>query len=266
MRLTTPVDPVGLAYDSASRRFIVGDRRAHKIIVADEVFDHVNDLIGAVAGGFGALSALAIDSRRGDLWVASHGREGEASIHKLQLVSGRMLSTLEVPEAWRPAAFNDLAITDAGTLLLLDGAGARLMTLNANARTFDRAVRLAVQAPASLAVNGETVYIAHEGGLSTADTSSGRLTGIRPAPGLTLEGLQRIRWHGGSIIAIQRLPDSRSQLVRIRLGGGRTPSAEIDLLDDSPATGGSALTISRDAAYYVVEEEGVQVIRRVPLR
>jgi hypothetical protein len=53
MRLTTtPMNPVGLAYDSASRRFVVGDGDGNKLMVADEVFDHVNDLIGAASAGF----------------------------------------------------------------------------------------------------------------------------------------------------------------------------------------------------------------------
>ena len=38
------LEPVGLAYDSASRRFVVGDGHDNKLIVADEVFNHVNDL------------------------------------------------------------------------------------------------------------------------------------------------------------------------------------------------------------------------------
>ena len=86
------LEPVGLAYDSASRRFVVGDGHDNKLIVADEVFNHVNDLIGATSAGFGRLSAVEIDTRRGDLWVTSSEANGLASIHKLQLVSGRVLA------------------------------------------------------------------------------------------------------------------------------------------------------------------------------
>jgi len=50
LRLTAgALEPVGLAYDSASRRFVVGDGHDNKLIVADEVFNHVNDLIGATS-------------------------------------------------------------------------------------------------------------------------------------------------------------------------------------------------------------------------
>ena len=46
------VEPIALAYDRASRRFVVGDRLANKLVVADEVFKRVNDLIGAASAGF----------------------------------------------------------------------------------------------------------------------------------------------------------------------------------------------------------------------
>ena len=121
MRLnTTTMNPVGLAYDSASRRFVVGDGDGNKLMVADEVFDHVNDLIGAASAGFGRLSAVEIDTRRGDLWVTSSDGNGAASIHKLQLVSGRVLSQLAVPSALQPIAISDFAVIESGGLLLLD--------------------------------------------------------------------------------------------------------------------------------------------------
>ena len=76
------MNPVGLAYDSASRRFVLGDGDGNKLMVADEVFNHVNDLISAASGGFGRLSAVEIDTRRGDLWVTSSDGNGASSIHR----------------------------------------------------------------------------------------------------------------------------------------------------------------------------------------
>ena len=111
MRLSaTAMNPVGLAYDSASRRFVVGDGDGNKLMVADEVFDHVNDLIGAASAGFGRLSAVEIDTRRGDLWVTSSDGNGAASIHKLQLVSGRVLSQIAVPTELQPIVLSDFAV------------------------------------------------------------------------------------------------------------------------------------------------------------
>lgn len=259
-----PLDPAGLAYDGASRRFVLGDRRLNRLVVADEVFDQVNDLIGAAAGGFGTLTALAIDSRRGDLWVTSARADGAASIHKLQLVSGRLLSSLDVPEGWRPATLVDLAVTDGGSLLLLDAAGSRLLMLRGGAQTFERPVALGVTTPSSLAASADTAYVAHEDGLSMTDLATGRVTALRMAPGAALTGLLRIRWHNGSLIGLQRLPGTGDRIVRIRLTRGTATA--VDVLDDHVSPGGSVLALSRDAAYYLADDDGVQVIRRVPLR
>ena len=134
------LEPVGLAYDSASRRFVVGDGHDNKLIVADEVFNHVNDLIGATSAGFGRLSAVEIDTRRGDLWVTSSEANGVASIHKLQLVSGRVLARLDMPASLKPIAISDFAVLDSGGLLLLDSAGGRLVPVKSVAGPFERAI------------------------------------------------------------------------------------------------------------------------------
>jgi hypothetical protein len=261
---TMLIEPAGIAYDGASRRFVLADRRLNRLVVADEVFDHVNDLIGASAGGFGTLTALTIDSRRGDLWVTSAASDGVASVHRLQLVSGRMLASFAVAEKWRPVTATDLAVTDTGTLLLLDTAGSRLLTLRGTAQSFDRAIALGVANPSSVAVSGDMAYVAHDSGLSVADVVSGKVSAIRASVGTTLTGLQRIRWHTGSLIAIQAVPALGDRLVRIRLGRGTVTA--VDVLDDAVSVGDSALTLSRDAAYFLVDDDGVQVIRRVPLR
>jgi hypothetical protein len=260
------LDPVGLAYDSASRRFVVGDRHLNKLIVADEVFKRVNDLIGAASAGFGTLTGVEIDTQRGDLWVTSSAADGAASVHKLQLVSGRVLSTINLPDDLRPATFSDFSVGDSGALLLLDSTGARLLTLKAGARAFDRPVSLGVASPASVAPAGSVTYVAHDAGLSVADTRSGRTTAVRAANGVATTGLRRIRWTRGALVAIQRDATGSDQLVRIRLDRNGTRASAVEPLDNHVAVDGSALTISRDAAYYVARTDTGPVIRRVPLR
>ncbi|MGH9373902.1 MAG: hypothetical protein ACRD15_20500 [Vicinamibacterales bacterium] len=261
------LNPVDLAYDAASRRFVVGDSRANKLIVADEVFEHVNDLIGAASAGFGTLTGLAIDSRRGDLWVTSNADGGAPSLHKLQLVSGRVLSTIQVPEEMRPAAFGDIAITDSGALLLVDSTGSRLLTVRPAGDRFDRSVALDLQAPSTIAPSGRVTYVAHQDGVAIADMKTGRVTEIRAAKGVTLKGMRRIRFSRGSLVAIQADPeDGTDRLVRIRLARGGTRATAVEPLDNELASAGSALTISRDAAYYVATTDHGLTIRRVPLR
>ena len=266
VRLTdADVDPVGIAYDSASRRFVLGDRRENRLIVADEVFKRVNALISAGSGGFGALTALEIDRQRGDLWVTSDSGTGTASVHKFQLVSGRALSRIDVPQKWRPAAIGDVAIAENGTVVLLDREGSRLLLLPQPGRAFSRAIALHVQSPSSIAAAGSVAFVSHDGGLVVADLDSGAVRKVRAPDSVTLAGLRRIRWHAGTLIGIQQL-ENAGRIVRLRLnpsGTSVTASARLD--DDTPGEG-SALTISGDTAYYVALDDGAPVIRSVPLR
>jgi hypothetical protein len=266
LRLTTTlIDPVGLAYDSASRRFVLGDRRDNKLIVADEVFNHVNDLIGAASAGFGRLSAVEIDTRRGDLWVTSSANSGGASVHKLQLVSGRVLARLDVPASLQPMAISDFAVLDSGGLLLLDSEGGRLVPVKGVAGPFERAIPLNVTAATSLAPADGQVYIAHAGGLSVVDMSGGRVAALSAPKGASLNGLRRIRWDKGSLLALQEQGGS-TRVVRIRLSRRGHQVTAIEPLDRDAASAGSALTISRDAAYYVATSKDGPAIRRVRLR
>ena len=78
-----PFVPAGLAYDAVSRRFIVGDQHGRKLRVAGEGLDHAVDLVRAESAGFLDVRALAIDTRRGDLWVATADLDGRAVLHRL---------------------------------------------------------------------------------------------------------------------------------------------------------------------------------------
>ena len=266
MRLTSlALEPVGLAYDSASRRFVVGDRHDNKLIVADEVFNHVNDLIGATSGGFGRLSAVEIDTRRGDLWVTSSEANGVASVHKLQLVSGRVLARLDMPDSLKPIAISDFAVLDSGGLLLLDSAGGRLVPVKSVAGPFERAIPLKVSGASSLATADGRVYVAHERGLSVVEMPGGRVVEVAAPKGATLDGLRRIRWTRGTLLALQENGDS-TRMVRIRLSRRGQAATAIEPLDRGAASAGTALTISRDAAYYVAATKDGPAIRRVRLR
>jgi hypothetical protein len=265
MRLTSAsIEPVGLAYDSASRRFVLGDGRDNKLIVADEVFSHVNDLIGASSAGFGKLSAVEIDTRRGDLWVTSSEADS-ASVHKLQLVSGRVLARLDLPASLKPAAISDFAVLDSGALLLLDATGGRLVRVKGIAGPFEKAVPLQVSGASSLAPSEAQVYVSHAGGLSIVDLSSGRVAEIKAPAGTSLKGLRRIRWTRGTLLALQEQGDS-TRVVRINLSRRGRDVTSVEVLDRGVASAGTALTISRDAAYYVAIAKDGPAIRRVRLR
>ncbi len=93
---------VGLGYDAVSGRFIVGDGKEQRLLVVGERSGRLANLAG-IDAGFDEVSAFEIDSVEGDLWVVSSSAETKAAtVHKLQLISGRVLASIPLATAERP--------------------------------------------------------------------------------------------------------------------------------------------------------------------
>ena len=92
LSFTTLLKPSALAYDAVSGRYLIADRAARRVAVVDESSGQVTTLVGA-QGALGEIGGIAIDPQQGDLWVVSSTPDG-AALHRLQLVSGRVLSTV----------------------------------------------------------------------------------------------------------------------------------------------------------------------------
>lgn len=254
------VQPAGLAYDAVSRRFIVGDRRANKLVIFDEVFKRATDMVAADSAGFFGLSAIEIDRRRGDLWVANSSAVRGASLHKLQLVSGRVLFELAVPQELGPTTFVDAAVLADGHLLLLDAQGRRLLGLWPAQRAFKRAAVVDVEGATSLAATGDRVaYVAHREGVLRIDLSSGAATPLRDAPA----GLLRIRAVRGGLIGVQTAGDAH-RIVRLRLDAAGKRVNRIDVLDQAMTMPDpSAMTTVEGSICYITSVNGSPVMRRV---
>jgi hypothetical protein len=279
LRFTTaPFTPSGLAYDSVSRRFIVGDRNARKLAVVDEFSHHVANLASAQSSGFGDIEALEIDPRQGNLWVVSNdavpdrggdanpksGQTGQTTLHKLQLVSGRLLASYPLPERLGFGRFADVAATVNGAVIVLDGAGHRLLRLGPKAQ----ALELAASLPESLATSvaptaADAVYVANESGILLVDLASRTATALKTVKGVDIGGITRLRWYQESLVAVQRADGSTYRAIRISLSrNGRTATA-LKVLDASlETTGPTAATVSGGMLYYLASGSGDEMIVR----
>jgi hypothetical protein len=261
-------DPVGLAYDGVSRRFIVGDRRLNKLIVVDEVFNRTTNMVAASSAGFFGLTGFEIDRRRGDLWVANSSPKGGASLHKLQLISGRVLYSVALPDDFGPADFHDIAVTPAGALLVLDPAGKRLFRLPPGARSFDPPLALLIEEPTSLAAAGEHIaYVASAARVVRVDLRDGTAAQLSTAREIRLEGLNRI-WHSdGHLLALQEDPTGGTRIVRVRLDAHGVRALRVEVLDQGAGiVNPTVSTLGPRDVYYVTEQDGRHVVRRVPVR
>jgi hypothetical protein len=257
---TTPFSPVGLAYDDVSRRFLVGDRAADRLMVIDEDSHHVVNLVHAAAAGFREdLTAFDIDHRRGDLWVVSASGDGEgavSTVHKLQLVSGRSLLDIH-PEGFGPVRFVDVAAAPDGAIWLLDSVGSRLFRIHAGSRVLDVAAKLDVSGASALALSDhDTAYIAGESGVLRVDLASRSAVRVKaPKPARRFVAL---RWHHGSLIAIEEQP-THARLLRLRLDtSGTTVIGTAVIADDLPAQ--TAVTIAGDTFYYLAGPNEIKAI------
>ncbi|MEN3340173.1 MAG: hypothetical protein V7647_3849 [Acidobacteriota bacterium] len=268
LRFTTPrFTPAGLAYDAVSRRFVVGDRQGRKLAVVDEFSQHVANLAGAQTSGFGEIAAIEIDARQGDLWVVSS--EGpRTSLHKLQLISGRLLATYPVPEQLSPVSLGDVAVAGWGGVLALDTAGHRLFRLSPRAAAPEIVATLPDTGPVSIApAENGVVFVATASGLSRLDMTARSTVAVKAAPGVDLGGLTRIRWHAGALAGLQKAAEGAYRAVSISVDRrGRTATA-IDVLDPRISISNpTAATVVGRILYYLANGEGSEmIVRRVTL-
>lgn len=257
----SPLRLCGLAYDGVSRRFLVGDRAGARLLVVDEPTHHMATLVGASAAGFYEdLTGFDVDRHRGDLWVVSAKADGDHSasvLHKLQLVSGRVLTEVRADGDVR---FVDVAVVADGTVYALDASGSRIFRLRPGAHALDVAASLHLDGPASFTVGDDHVgYVASDDRISRVDLASHAVTPV--SAGDAASGIDVLRASGRSLIAVQRA-GAGARLVRLKLDSGGHSVTNVEVLDDSlpPA---SAATVSGTTLFYV---SGRGLIRSLSLR
>jgi hypothetical protein len=263
-----PFSPAGLAYDAVSRRFIIGDRHARKLDVVDEFSQHVANLAGAQATGFGEIAALEIDPQEGTLWVVS-ADDRQTALHKLQLVSARLLATYAAGESLGPARFADVAASSDSAVFALDSAGHRVFRLGSRAPSLEVAVTLPDNRPSSMAPASDgLLYVAHDGGVTRVDLSSRNTVPLKAGTGVDLAGIRRLRWHRGALIAIQQAGASGYRAIRIALDRAGRTATKIEVLDAAlPTTDPTAATVAGGVLYYLATGQGAEmIVRRVVLR
>jgi len=246
-----------------SRRFVVSDRKARRLVVIDEVSRHVVNFVSAASAGFFEdLTAFTIDARRGDLWVVSVSGEAEASasvLHKLQLVSGRGLGEVRTPPGASPVRFVDVTVTPDGTVYALDAEDSRVFRLRPGGRALEPVMRLEARRPTAFtAADDRILYVAAEKGLVRVDVGARSSTPVRSVEALT--AFESLSWRAGALIGVERVAAS-SLIVRIPLDSSGVRAQPRHVLAASPdATVGA---LAGDAYYYVAAPG---VIRRLSLK
>ena len=265
---------VGLAYDAVSGRFIVADRNDRRLLVVGERSGHMASLAG-IDAGFDDVSAFEIDATEGDLWVVSaSSRSRSSTVHKLQLISGRVLASIPLSPDEGPARFTDVAVTPQ-SILALDGEGRRVYRVAKKGRTLELVARLAAPECTSLAPAADGVaYAAYDRGVLRVDLTTRAVTVVEPASNITdvaIGGLRWIRWYKGSLVAIQGASEGPFRLVRLRLDDLGRRVRSVDVLDASVAVAGpTSATLSGGAVYYLsptgAQADGQLEVKKLTLK
>ena len=253
---TKPFAVSGLAYDATSRRFVLGDRLGRKLIAVDERSSHAIDLVRADSTGFLDISAVEIDARRGDLWVASAAEaDGAGTLHRLQLVSGRPLRAFHVAVELQPVKLVDVAIGPAGAVLVLDSVTPQLFMLRSGGTALERVVRIDAQEPVSVAAGGDEglAFVAHRDGVSRIDLRSRTVAPVAAPKGVSLGRLERIRWRGNALIAVQVDDDGSRRILRLEMNARASAITRVMRLELLPPSVGQAfMTISGGELVYLM--------------
>ncbi|HWW83149.1 MAG TPA: hypothetical protein VNZ26_06080 [Vicinamibacterales bacterium] len=275
----TSLRPNGLAYDGVSGRFVVADESERKLVVIDERSSRVIDLVRGASAGFYGVTALEIDPHRGDLWVASAATADPSvdslhatALHKLQLVSGRLIGRYDLPDSQEQARFSDVAVTADGTVFVLDSEGGRIFRLRPGSHDLQLAATLNVDSPTSIApMDARTLYVAHAAGIAIVDLMTGSSKALRAGKGVELTGFDHLRRDQSSLVGIQQMKDGSRRAARIRLTADRARSVdaiETDAANAEPA----ASAVSGNDFYFLTMEpqrdgDGQElVVRRARLR
>jgi hypothetical protein len=256
--------PLAMAYDRVSGRLVLAHNDGEALKVLSEVSGNAVDFVRRGWAGPYRATAMAIDAARGDLWVAADATDadampGAAVLHRVQLISGRLLYSVPVAAKGGPVSLSSLAVAGS-RVVALDAAGGRLFELT-GPKTLQERVRLAIDGAASVALAGPDVaYVAHAGGLLRVPLTGGRPVAVSSASGISLANLQWIGLHRQSLLGIEAQPDGTWAAVRLRLDSrGRAITSREEL----GRAASPAATLMRDEFFYVaVQDDGSTAVRR----
>jgi hypothetical protein len=181
----------GLAFDAKTKRFFVSSVREKKIFAIDRHGQATAFVSGLEDGAFG----MAIDAKRGVLWVASSSlpqvegfREERAALLKIDLATGRVLSTLRLNGKH---VFGDVTVAPDGEVFVSDSVAPDIYHLENDALKLF--IRGSFRSPQGLAATSRYLYLADYGnGLFAIDRRTRDAVPLTMPPDISLLGVDGI--------------------------------------------------------------------------
>ena len=260
--------PSAMAYDGVSGRLVLVDGDTETLKVLSEVSGNAANLVSRGWGGNYRTTGIAIDPARGDLWATAAANSGDepapSVVHRLQLVSGRLLYTVPAPSTEPSAQLVAIAQT-GNTVYALDAAGRRIFEVAPGAKTMRPRATFKIDDASSLAVSAEGVaFVSHPAGVLRVSLADGKSAPLTAARGVDLEGLRWIARQGQGLLGIQRRADGTHAAVRIRLDASGRRATRLDVLGEAASP---AATVMGSVFYFLApSSSGGTVVERVKLQ
>jgi len=270
------VVPETIAWDDSRGKFLVGTIESGSIIAVSPS-GHVEELLHAADdNGLLAITGLAVDEKRGRLWVSTAGVPGFKNVLPTELGRGallefdlktlKLLQRYDVPVDGLPHVPGSLVVTPGGDVYLIDRAVQMVFRKLAGAKKLE--AYLANQDLTGfrdLAVSdaGSKLYLADAAlGIAVVDLIANSLTMLSGPESMNLGGISGLMFSEGHLFVLQN-GITPQRLMRLDLSSDgmsvtkATPLA-VALEDfDAPAFG----TIQGGTVYYFASGNVAGVVR-----
>lgn len=208
----------GIAFDPESQRFFVSSVDQRKIVTIDANGDQHGwqsfEAAGLVQGAFG----MAIDRKRGVLWVASSGvpqvrnlaaqDRGANGVFSFRLIDiPRIMSIAMLPSRSEQNVIGDVAVLDDGAVYATDSIAPSIYAITNDGYAIDTwltdEIFGSLQGLTSTPDNTQMIVADYARGLHFIDRTTKATTTIGYAGGTTLLGIDGLYRTGNRLIAIQ---------------------------------------------------------------
>lgn len=259
-----------LAFDASRKKLLVGSAREGKVYVVEEG-GKLSPLASTdEKNGMWAVFDLAVDAKRGFLWVASTAvphfkgydaekHLGRAGIFKFDLKSGEFIKHFLSPPAQggQPFFLSSITLGKDGEVYVADAINRAIYQVRDD--QFRRILHLPMLTGISaIAVSGDgkTLYMADpQLGIFGVDLATLKPFDLRVPEKLTLEGISALSWHDGALVAVQAsmLP---KRVMRFELSAAGDAIAKVLPLEASHPQFGTPGSATMDGAtLYVIANQ-----------
>ena len=207
-----------LAFDSSRNKLLVGSAREGKVYVVEEGGKLTELASTDDKNGMWSVFDLAVDAKRGFLWVAStavphfkgYDAEkdlGRAGIFQFDLKTGKFIKHFLSPpaQAGQPYFMSAIALGKDGEIYAADGINRAIYQVRDE--QFRRILHLPMLTSISsitVSDDGKHLYMADpQLGVIGLELATLKPFDVAVPQKLSLEGISSLNWHGGALVAVQ---------------------------------------------------------------